>query len=804
MKVSLNWIRRYVDLPDGLSTDQLSHDLTMRTVEVEGAVNPADGLSGVVLGIINDITPHPQADMLRVCLVDIGQGNPATIVCGGSNIHVGMKAAVAIPGAQVRWHGEGEPVTIKATKLRGVKSEGMICAAGELDLQDLFPAEDDHEVMDLEVFEGRPGDAIGPLLGFDDIILEIDNKSLTNRPDLWGHYGIARELSAIYHRPLKHLPDFRKPDALPRYPVEIENPQRCPRYAGLVYEGVNSAPSPWWLKLALWKAGIRPINALVDLTNFVMLDVGQPTHGFDKDHVQEKVIVRNARPGETLTLLDGQPLILAPEDLMICDATEPIALAGVMGGAKDSILADTTTMILEIANFEPIGIRRSASRFQIRTESAIRNEKGLDTQRVDQAIAVANALIKELFPQARLTAFNDNYPQKTQCPIIQVKLDWLVTRLGRSLSAEEAADILRPLGFAVTHGNEALQVSVPSWRATGDIDLPDDVLEEIARMVGYNHFSFIPPKVLLTGAVRQPDVRLARRLREYLALETGLQEVYTYPWVNRRFLEAAGLSPANCLALATPPSPDTAWLRPSLIPAMLESTVLNLRYFEDFRIFECAQVFTPGAARPSEEAETLPLQKRFLAAAYAGHDPALLFRQLKGVLQALPRAVMSEPLIFEQKDKPAWADPKAWLNILCGSEVIGSFGVISLKAARLSGIKRASVAAMELNVEGLLPLPSRSNIYHRLPLFPLVEQDFSVLLDEKTPWQAVADALEGSVRSIDFIEEYRGKQIPEGKKSVMFRVRFGSDTGTMTAEQIDEKMNSINKKIKKLGGEVRN
>ncbi len=803
MKVSLNWIRRYVDLPEGLSMDQLSYDLTMRTVEVEDAINPADSLTGVLLGQITHISPHPQADMLKVCLVDLGQSEPATIVCGGSNIYVGMKAAVAVPGAKVRWHGEGEPVAIKTTKLRGVKSDGMICAAAELDLMDLLPAEDEHAVIDLKDFQGQPGTPLGQVLGMDDLILEIDNKSLTNRPDLWGHYGIARELAAIYQSPLKPLPAFEKPQGLPEYPVEIENPGRCRRYAGLVYEGVSSAPSPWWLKLALWKTGIRPINALVDLTNYVMLDVGQPTHGFDQDNVKDKIIVRNARPGEGLTLLDGQKLALTEEDLMICDVTGPIALGGVMGGVKDSILPETTRMILEIANFEPIGIRRSASRFQIRTESANRNEKGLDTQRVDQAMATAHALILKLFPQARLSAFRDNYPVKTQCPDITVKLDWLATRLGQSLSAQEAADTLRPLGFGVLHEGGTLKVSVPSWRATGDVDLPDDVLEEIARMIGYDNFSFIPPRVRLTGAVRQPGVQLLRRLREYLALEAGMQEVFTYPWVDRRYLEAAGFGPEACLALATPPSPETACLRPSLIPGILEAVVHNLRYFDAFRIFECAQVFFPGATHPSEEAETLPRQERFLAAAWVGQDPALLFRQMKGVLEALPRAVMSQPLRFEQKERPAWADPKAWLNIISGEALIGSFGVISLKAARLSGIKRASVAALEVDTQGLIPLSSRSNSYQRLPLFPLVEQDFSVLLEEKIPWQDIHRALEGSVKSLDFIEEYRGKQIPEGKKSVMFRVRFGLDTGTMTAEQIEEKMNSIIRKLKKLGGEVR-
>ncbi len=804
MKVSLNWIKQYVDLPEGLTMEQLSYDLTMRTVEVEGVVNPADALKGCVLGVITDIADHPQADMLKVCAVDVGQEAPATIVCGGSNIYVGMRCAVALPGAQVRWHGEGEPVAIKVTKLRGVKSEGMICAAAELELDGLFPSGDDHGVMDLAAFQSQPGAPLGEVLQLEDMILEIDNKSLTNRPDLWGHYGIARELSAIYGSALKPLPQFEKPEGLPAYPVSIENPERCRRYAGLVYEGLSSAPSPWWLQLALWKTDVRPINSLVDLTNYVMLSVGQPTHGFDKENVQGEIIVRNARQGETLTLLDGHPLKLTPQDLLICDAAEPIALGGIMGGEKDSILPATTQMILEIANFEPIGVRHSASRHQIRTESAIRNEKGLDTQRVDAAMAVADQLIKELFPQARLSAFTDTYPAQTKRPVIRVGLSWLITRLGRQLSADEAAAILSPLGFELACEAGDLLVTVPSWRATGDVSQKDDVLEEIARMIGYNRFQFIPPAVTLKRAVNQPDMLMERRMREYLAARADMQEVFTYPWVDRHYIEAAGLNPGDCLSLSAPPSPDTASLRPSLVPGMLECVATNLRFMEALRIFECTQVFAPGETHPSEAAETLPLQRRFLASALVGQDARLLFREAKGVLEALPRYAMAESFQFAHIEKPAWADPKAWLNVMSNDQAIGSLGVISLKAARLAGIKRASVVIFELNIEAIRPLPSRSNAYHRLPLFPQVEQDFSVLLDEDTPWQAIRDSLVSSVKSIDFIEEYRGKQIPQGKKSVMFRVRFGSDQGTMTSEQIDEKMNSILKRIKKLGGEVRN
>ncbi len=803
MKLSLNWLRQYVDLPEDLRVEQLSHDLTMRTVEVEGAKALAQALNGIVVGVITDIKEHPQADMLRVCEVDIGRDTPCTIVCGGTNIRTGMPVAVAVPGAKVRWHGEGEPVTIKTTKLRGVKSEGMICAAGELDLEDLFPTENDHEILDLSDFPAKSGDPVAKALGLDDFILEIDNKSLTNRPDLWGHYGIARELSAIYSRPLKPLPDFARPENLPEFPVTIEDSERCRRYTGVVYEGLQNITSPYWLRLALWKTGVRPISSLVDITNFVMLAVGQPTHGFDKDSVRREIVVRSARPGEKLTLLDGKLLSLTADDLMICDATEPIALAGVMGGERDSILPGTNGMLLEIANFEPIGIRRSESRFQLRTESAIRNEKSLDTQRVDLAMAAADQLIRRLFPKARITAYTDRYPVKTCSPVINVRLDWLSTRLGRALNAGQAAAMLKPLGFMVNEGETGLLITVPTWRATGDVSLKEDVLEEIARMIGYHHFDFIPPSVSLNKAVKQPHVSLERKVREYLAFQCGMQEVFTYPWVSMKYVAAAGIPPERCLVLSTPPSPDTSHLRPSLVPGMLSTAALNLRYFEAFRVFELTQVFSPGETHPSEEGETLPLQRRFLAAGIIGQEPERLFREAKGVLEYLPRAVMAERFSFEQVEQPTWADGKAWLNVLSNGAVIGSLGLVSRKSTRAADIKRAHMALLEINMEGVLPLPSRSNRFESLPMFPLVEQDFSVVLDESIPWLQISSQLESSVKNIEFIEEYRGKQIPSGKKSVMFRVRFGSDEGTMTAAQIDEKMNAIIRKIRKLGGEVR-
>jgi len=803
MKVSLNWIREYLDLPESLDLKTLSHDLTMRTVEVEGAINPADQLNNIVVGLINDIQPHPQADLLKVCLVDVGTDAPSTIVCGGSNIKVGMQVATALPGAMVRWHGEGDPVMIKSTKLRGVKSDGMICAASEIGLEELFPAKDDHEILDLSIFPASPGTPLAAVLELDDIVLEIDNKSLTNRPDLWCHYGLARELASIYAKGRKPLPAFQPPENPVRFPVTIDDPGRCRRYAALQYEGLSNEQSPHWLRVRLWKVGIRPISSLVDVTNYTMLAIGQPTHAFDKNTIRDEIIVRTARSGEQLTLLDDKKLQLCTDDLMICDRHQPIALAGVMGSKDDSILPETSSILLEIANFEPRGVRRSAARYQVRTESAIRNEKGLDTQRVDQAMAVADHLIHALYPDARMSAYMDEYPVKTRCPVIQVSLDWLSIRLGRAISANQAREVLEPLGFAVEENGQNLMVRVPSWRATGDVSQKDDVLEEIARMIGYEHFDFIPPTVRLHKAVNQPGIQLERRVREYLAFSCGMREVYTYPWIHRQFLDAAGVQVSACLELSSPPSPDTGTLRSSLVPAMLEVVEKNLRYFDDFRVFELAQVYSAKETRKTQGGEELPLQQRFLAGALVGRDARLLFRQAKGILESLPRAVMSQPLAFAQREQPAWADSKAWLNILCCDVVIGHLALLSSPSAKAADIKHAQAVLFELNMEALPPLASRTNSYQPLPLFPRVAQDFSVLLDEKVSWAEVQSALEKSVIDLTFVEEYRGKQIPEGKKSLTFTVTFGSDKGTLTSQEIEEKMGSINKKLQKLGGELR-
>ena len=806
MLVSLNWIREYVELPADLTMDKLSYDLTMRTVEVEGTEDPADGLEKIVAGRIIEVRPHPQADRLRLVLTDIGTGTPVQIVCGGSNLDPGHMVVVALPGSFVRWHGEGEPVEIKKSKLRGEESFGMICGASEVGrLIELFPPAQETEIMDITSFNAEPGQPVAEVLGLSDIILEIDNKSMTNRPDLWGHYGIARELASIYHSPLKPLPEFKAPSDLPAYPVAIEDTERCLRYAGAHYTNLRIEPSPWELQLKIWKVGMRPINNIVDLTNYVMLATGQPTHGFDKSHVKEGITVRRAKPGEKLELLDKRVLELTPEDLLICDVKDPLGLAGIMGGKQDSILDDTTEMILEVANFTPGGIRKTAQVHGLRTEASIRYEKGINTQRTDEALGLFQEALLKILPEARLAAFQDIYPVRTEQPVIEVEREFLNLRLGQELSFEQIDETLKPLGFETKDQGKTILVTVPAWRATGDVSLPDDILEEVARMIGYENFEFAPPSIVMEGPVNQKRPEFERAVREYLALRCGLQEIFTYPWIEEAYVKAAGQDPQDLLKLAAPPSPETARIRSSLIPGILEAIEKNTRYFSEFNIFEVTQVFNKfKTMSPSDPGELLPDQEKHMALAMVGSDPETLFRKVKGILELLPRVTMVDSIEFVQEAQPAWADKKAWLNLKVNGILAGSMGVLSMRAKTASGIKHVDAACAELNLDALTPFPSRDNKFIHLPHYPLVEQDLSMILDEKTTWKEVAEAIGNQVRDLKFIEEYRGSQIPADKKSLTLRVWLGSDKGTLTAQEIDTQMASVIKRLtKSVGAEIR-
>lgn len=802
----MKFISRFVDLPSDLTYDQIAYDLTMRTVEVEDVIYAADKFHDIVVGEIKEIKAHPNADALRVCIVDVGEDELKQIVCGGSNLTEGHKVCVSKPGAEVVWHGEGEPVKIKETKLRGVPSYGMICGATEVFLADLFPPKDEREIVDFTELgiECEAGQNVAVVAGLDDVILEIDNKSLSNRPDLWGHYGVARELAAIYKVPFNEI-SAELPTGLPAYDIEIEDPDRCPRYTGTKIENVCVKESPAWMKNLITNAGMRPINAIVDITNFVLLGIGQPMHAFDSTHVEgDKIIVRNAKPGEKLVLLDDKELELNDHTLMICDEKEPMGLAGIKGGKKDSILDTTTSVLLEVADFTAPGIRRTEREFDEKTDAGMRYEKGIDTQRIDIGLDMAIRLFREIYPECRITAFGDCYPQKTENEVIDITQDFLDRRLGEVIEREEIEDILARLGYEVSFEDGTYHCIVPTWRSTGDVSIHDDILGDIARLLGYEYFKKQPLPVKFEESVHQVKADLARRLREYLAFRCGMNEIFTYPWIDEKYIRAAGVDLDSSVRLATPPAPELGFLRSSLIPGMLETIEKNHRFFDEFAVFEAAQVFEKGEYSPSSPDEVLPVHKNMLSGAFAGKDAKTLFFKVKGVIEGMPGYCHFKSFTFKQKEKPSWADEKVWLNIMENGKIAGSIGLISVQALTESGIKLISAAAFELDTAMLEAYPSRTNEFVHLPQYPLVEQDLSLLVDESMTWEQIREAIKYMVKDLRFVEEYRGKQIPAGKKSIMLSLRIGNDDSTMTSKQIEKKMNGIIKVLdKKCGAQLR-
>ncbi len=809
MKVSLNWIKDYVKLPDDMDLSKLAYDLTMSTVEVEGAERLADQFDKIVVGEIKEVLPHPNADKLRVCRVDIGDGEIKDIVCGGSNLEAGMKVVVACPGAMVRWHGEGEPVEIKNAKLRGVPSFGMICASVEVGLVDLFPANDDHEIMDITAFDAVAGTPLATALDLDDIILEIDNKSMTNRPDLWGHYGIARELAALYDLPLVEF-DKYVPTTTESYDVRIKDTERCPRYIGAKVEGLGVKPSPFKMQTRIWRVGMRPINALVDITNYVMLATGQPTHVFDSNHIINHIEVRRAEQDEKLLLLNDKELSLSSDDLVIADAEGAVALAGVMGGAKDSVLSETTSVILEVANFESKGVRRTALRYDNRTEASSRYEKAVDPERCDQALSLAMKLFSELYPDMKVTAFNDQYPNKLERKEIDVDFDWLDRRLGKRIPQEIVAKKLGTMGFEVTFTEKGMHIVVPTWRSTGDVSIKADIMEEVARMYGYENFEATTITTSFDGAINQLGVDLVRKIKEYLAFRCNMQEIFTYPWMSDEFVNALFESTDGILALATPPSPTEKYVKSSLLPNICKAIVKNERNFDEFDIFEEAQVFLDSDYTENYKNEKLPAQKKHLGCAFVGSSDKIaeLFRRAKGVIGMMPRYTHMEAFTFEKNEKPYWADNVVWQNICLNGKKIGDIALLSKKSALACGIKVLSAVLVELDMDELVPFKSRTNRFEKLPEFPTNEYDISFLVDSMISWNEIYEAIMGKknelLRDARFVDEYKGKQIPEGKKSITVRLVIGSDEKTLTGDEIEAVAKSTIKKLTKtIGADVR-
>ena len=779
MKISLDWIADFVDVGD-LSPTQIADRLTMCTAEVEDVETLRHSVQGVVVGKILSVESIAGVDPhLRWVVVDCG-GRQYTTVCGAANVRPGLLSAFAPPGTRLA---DGQ--VVNKIELAGRLSEGVLCSPRELGLSRW------HEGILECPADLIPGAPLEKYIPPADTLIEIDNKSLTHRPDLWGHYGFARELAAIFQRPLRPLgmADLARFDVLPSVPLLVEDLEDCPCYGCLMMEMPAADPAPLVLQRRLHAVGQRTFNLAVDLTNYILWELGQPMHAFDGELVQA-IRVAHAGTVKFFVTLDGQERPLLPEDLLIWDGKEPVALAGIMGGLATEVRPTTRRVLLESANFKASRIRRTSVRLDLRTESAQRFEKSQPPILVKWGVARFLHLLEEnrvpVRVLSRFTVAGDLGERPRTVVLAPGELNRLA---GTTIPEQTAISILHRLGFEASPGAEGqLMVQVPPFRSAKDISIPADIVEEVLRIYGYDNIPPRMPEFPLRPLPVNRRLRLEHRARRLLAAVHRFVEVQTYGWMDDRFLETLGYEPPRPIILRNPLVSFNRLLRTSLLPNLLALIEKNRLHREEFRIFELGHVYSVGDdGCPVEEGRLAGLS--FLAQEKA--DMEAHFLSIKAALEDLGELLGGGGFRFrlEKSAGLPWQAPERWLSVYQGDRPVGGLGVLENPAREAVVPEGGQVVWFELNMdalEGVLWPPKR---YVPPPAFPGSVQDFSLLWSAAegfAPLEAILEQFQHPlVQKRQFVYVYKGKGLPEGMASFTFRYWIGHKDRTITSEEIE-------------------
>ena len=818
MKVPLSWLKRYV--PVTISAEELAHRLTMAGTEV-GAVEVIGGdwdRDKVVVGRVLKVDRHPNADRLTLPTIDLGNGRTQTVVCGAPNVAAGQKIAFASEGASLFSPRSGKVEPLKAAKIRGVESSGMVCSALELGLGD------DHDGILVLDDDAPLGASLADHLG--DAVLDIE--VTPNRPDCLSVLGVAHEVAALTGQQVTE-PDLSYPEDGPpieqQAKIEIADPELCLRYTASLISGIKIGPTPQWMREALTRAGQRPINNVVDITNYVMLEYGQPLHAFDFDKVKEKtIVVRAARPGEVLVTLDGQKRTLNPPMLTIADATDAIGLAGVMGGGDSEMHEGTTSVLLESASFDPVNTRRTASALRLSTEASYRFERGIRAELAPRALRRATQLILEIAGGRAALGIIDLHPGRQEPPLVKISRNRIKQVLGVDFDMEQVQQVLSTLGFEPAESteeakaaggsgrNETLWIRVPYWRS--DVAIEDDLVEEVARIVGYDAIPTTPLSAPIPHHEPQPTRTLRERLKDLLAA-SGLRETISYPVTDLDTLEKVevlGDGPEP-LKLANPMSSELDTLRTSLRGSILQTLASNRRISEreSIRLFEMGRVYLP-----KEEAKErdLPAEREMLVGVMWGRrfptswlapggDMDLF--DAKGVLESA-LGQLGVDAEYEPSSDPILHPGKTARIVSAGSSV-GVLGEVSPGVLERFDMEGSPVAMFEIDVEALsTTIPSESQRYQSTSRFPESHRDIALIVDAEVPSASIRAIVERHklvVRTSPF-DVYSGEGVPPGKVSVAYSIVFQSPSETLTSEQVNRAQRDILRQLQReLGAELR-
>ena len=813
MLVSLKWLRDYVSLPADLDVDDLAHRLTMASAEVDGIhrVGGEWDRALVVVGHVLEVAPHPNADRLRLATVDFGGDAPQQVVCGAPNLAVGQYIAFAREGAKVIDGHSGKPSVLKKGVIRGVESAGMVLSEMELGLSQ------NHEGIIVLPSDTPVGTPLVEYLG--DVILDVH--VWPNRADMMSMTGVAREVAAIVGgQSSMPASEYAESGGATSevVSVRIDDPALCARYIATVIEGVTVGPSPEWMQARLRAAGQRPINNVVDVTNYVMLELGQPLHSFDLDRVEGEVGVRTAKPGETLRTLDGVERALTPDTLLITDTRGPIALAGVMGGEATEVTASTTRILLESARFDPVSIRRTGTRLALRSEASGRFERGLSAELALAASKRATQLLVEVAGGTARSGRVDAYPTPYIAPEVSITRARLDTVIGFHVTTREVETILTTLGFEVLANDASsngFTVRVPWWRT--DISIPDDLAEEVVRLAGFDRL----PATAMVGGIPAwepaPILDLRARLSDAL-VAAGLQEIISYSLTTTAVLERVisreDLEIIRPLRLKNTQSSDRELMRPTLRHSILETVARNLNAgAEQVAIFEAARAFLPVR----ESGRVLPEEHEQVTGALAGFEVdrwnratsrRLDFFDAKGALEAALGALGVTTTYASHDEYGMLPGHVARLEAAGQTSEVQPFGILGVvhpDTLDAFGIDQP-VLLFEIDLARLLPHLPRRRATKSLSRFPAVTQDLAVVVDDATTAGALQAIIEQSslVVSASVFDVFKGGRLPEGKKSVALSIRYQAADRTLTSDDANKEQARVLKRLEReLGAEQR-
>ncbi|EKD93506.1 MAG: hypothetical protein ACD_28C00133G0002 [uncultured bacterium] len=787
-----------LELEKAHSPKELSEWITEHTAEVEGVEATEEPLQHVVTGKLIEFEKIAGSEKLHRGEFDVGWKKVQIVFGSVYKLERGEILPLALAGAKLPG---GE---IKMTELAGVKSEGMVCGDSEMGIQ--------NSIEGLTRFpQNTPlGKPIADVLHLKDIVLEIDNKSLTHRPDLWGHYGMARELAAILKKPLKPLDSlltFKATDPSETLTLELKAPSISKRFSACIMTGLTIEESPQWLKGKLQTIGMRPINNIVDITNFVMAELGQPMHAYDRKKVgTDQLKIRYADDGEKLETLDRKERSLRKEDGVVATDKEALGLAGVMGGARSEINNDTTEIILEAAHWDPIVIRKSSSHHGLRSEASQRFEKSLDPALTEVAIKRALHLIQQICPSAKvisaITTVGDWKPSQKS---IHVNPASVVSKIGIPISIQEMETNLSALGFNVkksgTGNSSTLSVEVPSHRATGDVNIEEDIVEEVARLYGYNNIPTQLPELPVRLPIENTERTHKHEARKIWAKTLGFTEISNYSFYNEETFKKAGLEDVRHIRVKNPLSAEQTHMRTTLIPSLLEKIRLNQRQKDQISLFEIGRSY-------KEIGEFMPWEEKWIAGLCSQKTKGEIFYHAKGAVAQFLEEFRAGPILWKPSSAPSpYAHPKKSMEIHIKGKKIGEVFGLHPEIIRKFEVEH-HVAGFEINFTELAKLGRENHHFKSIPKFPSIFFDISFLIDRKTESGEVmkvmlkADRLR-LMRNIELFDVYEGKNIPDNKKSLAYRIELRHNERTLNDKEFKETQQALFEAIQKSGGEVR-